>query len=303
MNQKIEWYREVLELEPASKVFFPLSQLYASENNVSEAIATLQGGLLRHPDHVEARLLLIELLAESGKATEVHEEVMRVAFLLQSYPSFFKEWSAELAASPVMQDAALALRFFAAALQGNRISWASIIEHGLHTLLSTNAAPATNSASFSAPVTPAAEQADALGDNEIFIATEPEQADTVFAAPAPSPIAVPNSYEAVAEQEIELEADDAFEDEEVFSLRTKSMADVLADQGDIAGAVDIYNELISVASDTELPELQKRLEELTVALSSSAQTGKAEDKSSTSESKRLVDLMETLAQRLEARAR
>ena len=48
MTEKIEWYKEVLELEPNSKVFFPLARMLAEEQRFDEAVAVLEHGLERH---------------------------------------------------------------------------------------------------------------------------------------------------------------------------------------------------------------------------------------------------------------
>ena len=54
MKAKIEWYREVLELEPGSKVFFPLARLLGQSGETQEAIRVLRMGLARHPEYIEA---------------------------------------------------------------------------------------------------------------------------------------------------------------------------------------------------------------------------------------------------------
>ena len=49
------------------------------------------------------------------------------------------------------------------------------------------------------------------------------------------------AYAAPVTQSEAVVVDDADEGEERFSLRTRSMAEVLAEQGDIKGALDIYH--------------------------------------------------------------
>ena len=104
-------------------------------------------------------------------------------------------------------------------------------------------------------------------------------------------------------------ADEAEEEEseEAFSIRTRSMAEVLAEQGDVAGALDIYQELMQTADPEEKSSLMARAEELTHRMSNGSvpEVGRAEEKSKASggESTKLVSLLESLAQRLEARAR
>lgn len=66
MTEKIDWYKEVLELEPNSKVFYPLSRLLAEAGRTDEAVDTLEQGLARHEEFLEARLFLVELLHQLG---------------------------------------------------------------------------------------------------------------------------------------------------------------------------------------------------------------------------------------------
>lgn len=283
MKQKIEWYREVLELEPGSRVFFPLAKFLAADGQTSDAILTLKQGLLRHPDHIEARLFLVELLHLQNAGEDIWKELDGLGGLFASYPGFWQAWSERLSETPALRDASLAMRFFAAALQGRQINWGSVIEQGLFSLLGT-AGASDGQAVFSAP--------------ELAPYTEPlprDHAPVVDAAPA-----APDSH---CEPGAPAEDD---ESEEVFSLRTRSMAAVLAEQGDVNGALDIYQELIESAPADEKAELAAQAEELRRRITSPpAEEGKKEEKvpSGGTESSRLVSLLESLAQRLEARAR
>ncbi|MDR2668671.1 MAG: tetratricopeptide repeat-containing protein, partial [Desulfovibrio sp.] len=105
MKQKIEWYKEVLELEPGSKVFFPLAKLLAADKQIGEAASVLRQGLLRHPDHVEARLLLVELLYRQGADEELSAQTDALAHLFSAYPGFWSAWSESISSDPQMQAA------------------------------------------------------------------------------------------------------------------------------------------------------------------------------------------------------
>ena len=48
MTEKIEWYKEVLELEPNSKVFFPLARLLSEAGRTDEAVEILEQGSIEH---------------------------------------------------------------------------------------------------------------------------------------------------------------------------------------------------------------------------------------------------------------
>lgn len=275
MKQKIEWYKEVLELEPGSRVFFPLAKLLAADGQTSEAVSALRQGLLRHPDHVEARLLLVELLSLQQQDVELATEIADLGQVFAAYPGFWKAWSERLADNPALHDAALAMRFFAAALQGHQINWGLVIEQGLAAM---------------------------LGSGDIISAP-------VRTAPSDTPIAAP-LYEAREDapaqpDEVQLDAFDEDEAEEDFSLRTRSMAEVLAEQGDISGALDIYHELMQTADAEEKASLEARAGELAMRQQSGpSESGGTDERSIPGgESTRLVSLLESLAQRLEARAR
>ena len=295
MKQKIEWYREVLELEPGSRVFFPLARLLAGDGQTHDAIITLRQGVLRHPDHVEARLLLVELLSAQGSTSDLTVEVERLGALFAGYPGFWKAWSKELATNPAMQDAALAIRFFAAALQGQSLTWASIIEHGLQSLLH-------NADSFSEPLPIRPTERELVPDHVSSFTAAPVTADLELdEIETEEPTAVFDAPHMTA-----LEESDEEDAEEAFSLRTRSMAEVLAEQGDVAGALDIYHELIAAAPEGDRASLEARAEELSRRMTTnvSAQEPVGEKGEGTAkDGNRLIGLLESLAERLEARAR
>lgn len=312
MKQKIEWYKEVLELEPGSRVFFPLAKLLAADGQTTEAVHALRQGLLRHPDHVEARLLLVELLFLQDAESELRTEIDGLGALFAAYPGFWKAWSEQLASTPALRDAALAMRFFAATLQGKKVSWGEIIEHGLQSLLGAHEGAASFSPAFAAH-TPSAQEEAAMRRKPLQPTSMIDEQEEV-APPelpftdrkqSPSRPAGPLTAEAAPEAAEEDGVDD--ESEEAFSIRTRSMAEVLAEQGDISGALDIYQELMQAAEPEEKNSLMARADELAHRMNAgpAADAGRTEEKAKVpgGESTRLVSLLESLAQRLEARAR
>ena len=303
MKQKIEWYREVLVLEPGSRVFFPLAKLLASDNQTQEAVSTLQQGLLRHPDHVEARLLLVELLYMHNDEQSLQNEIENLGSIFSLYPGFWRAWSEKLANTPAFHDAALAMLFFSAALQGKTVSWAGIIEQGLQAML-REGEEAFVSPAF-APHIQSVQEAAAM-QQSVPLPAPPHLPEQDVEPPDDSVISEDSPPPPLAEVHQTLPDAEEEDSEEAFSLRTRSMAEVLAEQGDIAGALDIYQELMLNASDEEKTSLSARAEELSVRMNvtSSSET-KNEDKAPApgGESTRLVSLLESLAQRLEARAR
>ncbi|MCK9239245.1 tetratricopeptide repeat protein [Desulfocurvus sp.] len=225
MITKINWFKEVLELEPGSKVFFPLARLYFEDGNHAEAMTTLRQGLSRNPDHIEARFLLVEILSRLERDEEAAQEVGAITAMLSRYPAFWRVWAES--AAPGSKDSALALSFLAASFQGEALSWSRVIEKGLDAIFHGNgAAPAP--------------QAEAPGAPE---ADAPAQRRRKPAAPA---------RRAAAETDP--------------TIRTRTMADLLADQGDFQGALDIYSELADKASGHEADELTALIEKMRLKL-------------------------------------
>ena len=202
MKTKIKWFKEVLELEPGSKVFFPLARMYYEDGLIDEAEETLLQGLERNPDHLEARFLLVEILDRQGEPIRAADEVGAITKVLSRYPAFWKSWSET--AAPQSRDAAMALSFLAANFQGRPISWSQVIAKGLDAL---------------------------VGDGPVHEAMP----------------------EAAREPEAEAEAEDG------PTTRTRTMADLLAEQGDYQGALDIYEELLAKGETSGEGDLPTRI--------------------------------------------
>lgn len=310
MKAKIEWYQEVLELEPSSKVFFPLARLLAENGQPNDAIATLRQGLDRHPEFIEARLFLIELLHSSHRDDLRDGEVGKLARLLGAYPGFWDAWSACLAAGDKGRDTALALAFLAASFRSGTqgaLSWTSVIEHGLRAMLGGNgaehaampAAPAAAPLHVAAPSTPAMPELQDEPDHAVGYA-----ADKTDTRNAPAATGTGDAADVAGPPEA-IDAQD--EEEEHFSLRTRSMAQVLAEQGDLRGALDIYEELMAASgSDEERADIADVIQELTNRLKSAgegSQRQQTADEGQPLQGKhKLIHMLESLAERLEARA-
>jgi tetratricopeptide (TPR) repeat protein len=324
MNQKIEWYKEVLALEPGSKVFFHLARLQAENGLPDEALATLRHGLNRNPEHIEAKLLLIDILFGAGQLDALWPELDQVALMLGSYPGFWSAWNARLARNPSSKDASLALSFFSSALRGEAVAWSDVIEQGLRKLLSADSA---------SPAKPLTRVAPAeLSELKTFL----KDSAAVSGKPAPAVVRTavgeikqvdgqsgPANVNHVAGKQLDfselhapadhIEAmDDEDESEEVFSLKTRSMADVLAEQGDYAGAMEIYEELVrQVKSSAEKKSLEETIARIKDKVADGADQTVAsrkddsadEDREVTGQGKnRLLNVLDALARRLEARS-
>ena len=301
MMEKIEWYQEVLELEPSSKVFFPLAKLLQNNNQPNEAVATLRQGLDRHPEFFEARLMLIDLLESSGRSEEALQEVERLGSKLDLYPGFWQAW-AGVCEQQGQLDVSVALRLLAVSLSGKDVSLMDVLQQGLQSILGN---PPVSGISLiaSSSVSDAAAPAG-------HIEPTPEVLEKTAGSHAPvANETVSPAERGQMEESISLapaEPDELADEEEPFSLRTRTMATVLLEQGDLQGALDIYEELLAVA---ESPEKKQELQERISELSSRMKTGVYEpehDEPKADEplqgKQKLLDALENLAKRLEVRA-
>ena len=301
MMEKIEWYQEVLEIEPSSKVFFPLAKLLAGNNQVQKSIAVLRQGLDRHPEFFEARLMLIDLLESSGRSEEALQEVERLGSKLDLYPGFWQAW-AGVCEQQGQLDVSVALRLLAVSLSGKDVSLMDVLQQGLQSILGNppvSGIPLTASSSVSDSAAPAGHIEPA---SEVLEKTARSHAPVANATVSPA-------ERGQMEESISLapvEPDELADEEEPFSLRTRTMATVLLEQGDLQGALDIYEELLAVA---ESPEKKQELQERISELSSRMKTGVYEpelDEPKADEplqgKQKLLDALENLAKRLEVRA-
>ncbi|HZF60402.1 MAG TPA: tetratricopeptide repeat protein [Desulfovibrio sp.] len=375
MTEKIEWYKEVLELEPNSKVFFPLARLLSEAGRTDEAVEILEQGLARHEEFLEARLFLIELLHTANRLEACEKQVGRLTKMFSTYAGFWQAWAACINAAGDAPDTAAVLRFLALNFSKGPVSLHEVINQGLASLSGAgtaagaslqarseavipSAAPSAHEAAFAAVSTSAhqaaagaaAPVAEAAGHSVAapVLATAPDLAPAMHDAGAPldadahiddvdahDPIdfdpdlamaddeALPaesegtpsmlargaDAYAAYAAPVTQSEAvvvDDADDGEERFSLRTRSMAEVLAEQGDIKGALDIYHELAAAAvHPEESADLRQRITTLTARLGN-AQTVDPVQPAATAEhasgKDKLISMLEALAERVEARA-
>lgn len=327
MQEKIKWYQEVLELEPGSKVFFPLARLLAESDQIDAALATLQHGLVRHPEFIEARLYLIDLLFKNNRAEQCDGQVAQLTGLFASYSGFWEAWGAYFANTGQGKDVALALTFLAATFQRPDLTLSDIFSQGLRAVHAPDAPACTHPQSTpdltASPVPVPAnlslddfeslhediedDSADNVESTETMYAAELAPEEPVVArmeimeSQPPSPPTVPPLAELVLSLP---PTDDGEENEERFSLRTRSMAEVLAEQGDIKSALDIYQELWqSAALPEEKLDLQHRISTLTARLGSVQNQDTDTPPPATAQGKhRLLSLLETLAVRFEAHA-
>lgn len=170
MLTKIDLYREVLAIEPNSKVFFPLAKELAGLDHPEEAVDVLKKGVAFHPDHLEAKFLLVELLTRLERSGEAEEAFAGVGEMLAEYPSVWALWAEK--AVFAAKDPSLALRFLAHYFKDGSLTWASVLEHGLNNL-STGVAPEPMPAPLSSSVVDMKEGAEHASLDEIALEDYP----------------------------------------------------------------------------------------------------------------------------------
>lgn len=295
MMDKIEWYREVLELEPSSKLFFPLARLLVEDGQPEAALETLRRGLERHPEFLEARLFYIEQLYHHGQPEACVAEVTELGQLFASYPGFWQAWAASMLGSGC-GDVATALRFLAASFASRPLNLNEVFERGLRSfmqeaqssdlprgkaladlaVMGPEAADAREHAAMAVPDMPSGAGMMAEEEHVPFVAAQGRREHPL---PQPAP-------------------------DRPLSLRTRSMAEVLAEQGDLQGALDIYTELAAAAAGSPEQEvLQQRITMLRTQLEGAAAEDLVPPSPDMAAGKdKLISMLEALAERVEARA-
>ena len=313
MMEKIEWYQEVLKLDPDSKVFFPLAKLLRESQQPEKAIDVLRTGLQRSSVYLEARLLLIQLLFESSRKEECAAELSVVTSSLEAYPAFWEVWAENVA--PRNRDLALAIRLMASTIRHPERSLSLILESGLGILedvrrtFSGTPPPASPAPAAGEAYFPSAEEdAPSLPIPDILPCGAVRERAEEGGLAAPARPEAGGMFPAFVDEGLGEEASEEAEP----TLRTRSMADVLAEQGDVAGALEIYQELEAAAPT---PEEARELHDSVVALASRIARNGGEGTEEPGEAgagpffvdrgepRHLMALLESLADRLEARAR
>ena len=322
MNMKIGWYREVLELEPDSRLFLPLARLLAEEGEVEEACRVLGEGLVRHPTFLEARLTYVDLLRRARLDDEGKRQLESLVSSLAAHDGFWQTWASGTADKGEL-DASLAIRLLALVVRGVKLDLADILRRGIESLeaecrafdlqdkmgdqagilpvareksarpgpadeplarpMATPLKPAHANAHAAASAVPQAAGpalANAAPAGEDLVASSAEARDVsdIFELTEPAAVAAQDRAASVmeqAEQDVpqiadasfvegaDDEASEAGDDEGPWPPRTRTMAEVLAEQGDIDAACDIYSELEArAANSAEAMEYGARREEL-----------------------------------------
>lgn len=297
MNDKIAWFEELLALEPNSKLFLSLARIYVQENRAEDAAKALQKGLSFHPEHLEARLLLIKCLARLGDKEAAREESRSLAVTLSGYPVFLDLW-AEQSKEYVNQDAALALRLLSKSLKGEAVNWGDILVQGLKVAIFGDTQPPLEpkqDESAKAPtkdpgILPESALAGNMPDaSESTPEGEASEQDEIIKSilPLPRPEESPEhernatSFPPAMQGQPVMANPDAGSsgsgssgssnvDEQHLSeternyYETRTYAALLADQGEFLEALELYNKLLrSSDNDQQRHDLKERIQALT----------------------------------------
>lgn len=277
MTSKIEFYREVLSDDPNSRVFFPLAKMLAEQGDSEEAVSVLRRAIGFHSGHLEARFLLVELLSRLGREAQAAEAFEGLTSLLSNYPSVWSLWASK--ATGLSRDSSLALRFLALSLQGQEISWLGLMEQGL-----------------------AAVSGQAAASEEVQAGSDPESPEGFSLRGADEVLALTQQIEAEDRRAPADQLPPECVSESSATVKTRTMADLLARHGDYASALDIYAELLRLApTDGDKAALSARIDEIK-SLMSCGTAAKPEAGQQPKSKAKLVSMLETLATRLDARA-
>lgn len=279
MRRKIEWYQEVLALEPGSRIFFPLAKLFVEFGQLDDAEKTLRQGLDRHPDSMEARLLLIQVLMRLEKLEQAQEQLQAVVKPLERYPAFWSLWAHQT--SDKDRDFAVFLMLVASHFTDRPVKWTDVVIEGLGPLTDRLIGPLKDSARKAREQSQARSALQqAAGTASACDARSSDASDAPYSGPAP----------------------------DAGSFRTRTMAELLASQGDFGGALGIYRELWGLALDErEKADLTSRIKTLEANLAAAPsveagpQVAPGEDPFGKHAKNRLMSTLEALAARLESR--
>ncbi len=319
MEGKIKFFEEALAADPRSTLFYSLAKLHVGQGDSEKAVDVLRRGLDVHPDHLRANCMLVSLLLEAGEEDLALAELDRVTAVLEEVPELWAAWAEKLNGSG-REDAALAAFFLASFFKGDQVSWAGLIEQGMRQLIpgkaqkkspepevtgeEAEADPSSSSDQgvVQPPLEPAAdlsgEGVEEIHPDDAEIAAKEEESfskgeqqaeelspDDLEPPAPPSPDQA--SVGGVPEQAENVEQEEPGE----TTIRTKTMADILVEQGDYTQAMEIYQEILEDSSIDE--SRRQEIEDSVNALRS---------KLSDSKEKKLLRTLEKLAERLESRA-
>ncbi len=249
MEEQEKFYLDVLELEPGSRLFYPLAEIYVRQGRLQEAQEVLRNGLKQHPGHFEARLLLASACHQLGDAQASQDMVREIFSGLEIHPFFWETLSRGYEDSG-REAMALALGIISAESAGNRVSLADILQRGLKNFLNSGKGGEVPQGR------PESEKAGETENEQSYPETAREESKNITEEQEEMPVAGSDgSFEDIRDEDAEEVEDLDFEE----PARTRSMADLLYRQGEYEQSLRIYRYLW----ESEMPGGQRReLEEI-----------------------------------------
>ncbi|MFO7728940.1 MAG: tetratricopeptide repeat protein [Desulfonatronovibrio sp.] len=325
-DDKIKFYEQVLELEPESRLFFPLARLYFQQNELPKARKVLQKGLDKHAQHFEARLLLASILIREGdtaQARQIHQKI----FALLKNDHHFWESLVSILSSQDEKDLSLAAAFFARSGSDKPVTWTGVLRAGMNSLtekrvqnkLPEPAEP--DEGNIEAEVAADEPTGSEQGEMGSRPGLDTSSADDSRLSHDPDPNTdFPTSTAEQGENkslDTAAQGDEFEEPEEMTDFdieneaRTRSMADILYGQEEYAKALDIYQELWRNSQPgDDLKEIEELIAGSKQALSGEEQgsndnseaQGNKEVENEKKDTSEAVDFLMNLADRLEAKS-
>lgn len=296
MLNKIKWYEEVLTQDPGSSLFFPLAQLYAENLEPEKAMQTLGTGLKKHPRHLEAKLLLIDILSRQGQTEKAGQLTGKIASVLREHPLFWANW-AELFEHQGEKDLALAVRILGLAFSGSNQTLKDILQEAAHNHREGD----SSAAFFHAPD----QDPQPLYDPTRVDPLQPREQGPL------DPREIRGETEGGDALSAQEPADSGSRDQteevepgasRVEAYQTKTMAEILTAQGNYSESMEIYAQLLKKAVDEQERfmlraslDKVKELRDTQTAEASRADPGQGDR----SERATLIQELERLANRLE----
>jgi hypothetical protein len=246
---------------------------------------------------MEARLLLLQVLTRMERFDEAREQLALVIKPLERYPAFWSLWAQQTAEKD--RDFSVFLMLVASHFTDKPVKWTDVVIEGLHSLTDRLLGPLKGAGK---PAREPARHAPAAVPAAPVEASMPSLAERAAMTPPPAP------QPACPPAEDGPDAPYEGPTPEPSSFRTRTMAELLASQGDFAGALGIYRELWGrTLDDQERTELSARIKSLEEGLAAAPEPEAApkppveEDPFGKHAKNRLMSTLEALAARLESR--
>jgi len=327
-DDKTKFYEQVLELEPESRLFFPLARIYFEQNQIRKAKQTLENGLNRHPRHFEARLLLATVLIHAGDQNRARQIYMDIFSLFREDRLFWENLT-DILSGRGEKDLSLAAAFFARSGSDKAFTWTDVLKTGMDHMGSGLDHKETQSPGGTADTFDMGEDSGQESQTTETLTSQNRldetpgsipgkiygQEDNYHPEPAFAAEALDDdpgrSAKAAPAGNVGRYDDEEFEDPEELAdfdidneARTKSMADILFGQEEYAKAHGIYRELWhNSLPGSERRELERMMARSEQAMSLDVQVGEqdlsAEDDGYDKD--QLINFLKTLADRLEAK--